>query len=336
MPTCNWNCLDAHHFLGVSMLGFFCEASVWVAARIPPRIMVQWEMGPWIWRETLILEGRPSHFPENHHCGRKKKLKPKILPTDLCSISLTVLMSFLQDLRLLGIFRRFLDSLRGVIIQIFTKRPALDITSILQFDMFVQLLHVFYMKFIQSCYAKTRCLRHSWGLWCTCSANFYNTLCRHHAFFLHGGWDISQAGAFICLSTPVQTFIGFFQLSGKVKKHLNHPGMHRMQPQTKEIEKGFGAGSCRDGPIPFAKMWLCAACFCTFVNIYIQYVFPEFQRTLRLPKCEHKIQRPFFGCTAFLWMPGEGRYNDPCILFGSHRLRLKGRFYHPRWVALDT
>lgn len=34
-------------------------------------------------------------------------------------------------------------------------------------------------------------------------------------FFLEGGWDISQAGAFICLPTPGQTFIGFLSCRGR-------------------------------------------------------------------------------------------------------------------------
>ena len=41
------------------------------------------------------------------------------------------------------------------------------------------------------------------------------THCADIMFFLEMGWDISQAGAFICLSTPVQTFIGFLSCRGR-------------------------------------------------------------------------------------------------------------------------
>lgn len=194
------------------------------------------------------------------------------------------------------------------------------------------------MKFIQSCYAKTRCLRHSWGLWCTCSANFYNTLCRHHAFFFGGGLGHQPSRCFYMFTYPWANIYWVFELSGKVKKHLNHPGMHRMEPQTKEIEKGFGAGSCRDGPIPCAKMFKVVVCS-LFLHIhnYIHTIFiPWISENPQITKAQtynpktvlwvhciplnarrRSLQRPMYP----IWKPP----------FETQRL-----VYHPRWVAFDT
>ncbi len=101
----------------------------------------------------------------------------------------------------------------------------------------------------------TKCLRHSWRLWCTCSANFYNTSAKQVDYvFIY---------VYLCiLGIPYANIYWVFELSGMVKKRLNHPGTHRMEPQTKEILEQVPLGAAQF-LVPRCSKWLCAACFCT-------------------------------------------------------------------------